>query len=348
MKILFFGELYPEVVHGISISNKTNIEILKKTQNVDLKIIKEKTSIESIGRNSFLKIFRILKQANKIRKETKNARYHFLYLTLSLSTFGLLKTKIILLSVYIKRRTKVVAHLHRGDFEKVYSKSFLNKILIDWCLKNIDTLIVLSLNQKLQTQKILPNQNIRYIENTVFEEANVQDRFQKISNKKFLYISNYIREKGIYDLIGAFNNLDHLKLDCYGEFNKNKDELLNMVKTNIAINGPILSKDKFNKLINSDALILPSYNEGQPVILLEAMLTGTIMLVTKVGLIEELLGEDYPFYIEENSEKSINDCILKFNSYDKKIELSQKLRDRYFKFYSNYIHEKKLLDIFSF
>ena len=45
MKILFVGELYPYVVHGISISNYINCELL--AGEVEIDTIEEKTSLNS-------------------------------------------------------------------------------------------------------------------------------------------------------------------------------------------------------------------------------------------------------------------------------------------------------------
>lgn len=93
-------------------------------------------------------------------------------------------------------------------------------------------------------------------------------------------------------------------------------------------------------------MILPSWNEGQPTIILEAMMMGTIILTTKVGLIGELLGDDYPFYFEPKNKKSLNICINKFVKYDKKEELSKELKKMYFENYSKEIHKEKLLKVF--
>ena len=93
-------------------------------------------------------------------------------------------------------------------------------------------------------------------------------------------------------------------------------------------------------------MILPSWNEGQPTIILEAMMMGTIILTTKVGLIGELLGDDYPFYFEPRDVASLRECISRFIEYKKKEELSNELKKIYFDNYSKKIHKEKLLKVF--
>jgi glycosyltransferase involved in cell wall biosynthesis len=169
---------------------------------------------------------------------------------------------------------------------------------------------------------------------------------KKIDNQNFLYISNYIKEKGIFELLDVFNKLPLLNLECFGEFVNNENEIRKYEKHNIKINRFINGEAKYQKIYESDALILPSWNEGQPTIILEAMMAGTIVLTTKVGLIDELLGDKYPFYFDPKNVDSLKQCIEKFLSYDKKYELSEMLKKEYFNTYSKATHEKKLLKIF--
>ena len=136
-------------------------------------------------------------------------------------------------------------------------------------------------------------------------------------------------------------------LECYGKFVNNKKEILKYASDKIIINEFINEKEKFKKLQSFDCLILPSWNEGQPLIILEAISQGTIVLSTKVGLISEILGEDYPFYFEPNNVESLIGCVKKFIEYEKKDIFSKKLYYLYKNNFSRQKHEEKLLKIFN-
>jgi glycosyltransferase involved in cell wall biosynthesis len=170
-----------------------------------------------------------------------------------------------------------------------------------------------------------------------------------------IYIANYIKTKGIGDLLGAFRQLGDLaegiQLDCYGNFShpEYKSFILDLAKDkrNISINGPITGSDKFERLAASDVFIFPSHNEGMPLVLLEAMSVGLPVITTKVGYVNEILGDDYPFYCLPENEASIISTLQQYMVYPRKEELSQYLKNRYHELFSRESHRKFLLQIFS-
>jgi glycosyltransferase involved in cell wall biosynthesis len=341
-KILFFGELAPNIIHGISLANRLNINLLSKSHDID--VIEEKSYLKEHNKSSGSKIKRIFSYTKEIYKLNKKNRYNFFYTIFSLSTFGSLKTLLVILAYIISGRKQVVLHIHRGDFEVFYNKSIINKFISIIIFKLTSKLIVLSENQKEEFAKYIDARCIYVVENSLIEEYELKKK--DIKNKKFIYISNYIKEKGIYELLEAFKEFDDKYLECFGGFVNNEKEIRSYESSTIKVNGFINGKEKFKKINESDALILPSWNEGQPTIILEAMMMGTIVLTTKVGLIGELLGDDYPFYFEPKDVKSLNECINKFVAYEKKEELSNRLKEVYFEKYCKSIHEEKLLKVF--
>ncbi|MDY0116835.1 MAG: glycosyltransferase family 4 protein [Sulfurimonadaceae bacterium] len=340
-KILFFGELAPNIIHGISLANRLNIDLLSKKYFLD--IVEEKSELKEHNKRTSSKIIKIWSYIKEIYNLNKKKKYDFFYTIFSLSTFGSIKTLFSILSFKMSNKRKVVIHIHRGDFEIFYNKNLLNKYIVKIIFKLIDKLIVLSENQKIQFSEHLDISKIFILENSLIEE------FQMVDGEKeeqFIYISNYIKEKGIFELLEVFSNDKNLSLKCFGGFVNNEDEIRKYESKNIKISSFINGKEKFQEIDKSQALILPSWNEGQPTVILEAMMMGTIVITTKVGLIEELLGEDYPFYFKAKNQKSLKECINRFQRYENKDELSYKLRQIYKSKYSKEIHQQKLLKIF--
>jgi glycosyltransferase involved in cell wall biosynthesis len=345
VNILFFGELYPDVVHGVSIANRLNVDLLSTKTEVDL--IQEKTKVDSIGKVSFDKVKSLLINIWRIWKYSRVKEYDLFYTVLPLSVFGLVKSAMSIYSFRKKGSGKVILHLHRGDFSRFYGHSRLNRFLVLVCFRKTSQLIVLSEEQKKEMASYFPLRLIEVLENSVLEEKEFSPFSSAVSIKnRFVFVSNYIREKGIYDLLVAFGQLDNHVLECFGAFNGNEGDLRSLAGKNIFLNSAIDNKKKFQILKEASAVILPSWNEGQPIIILEAMLLGTPVLTTKVGLIEELLGKDYPFYFDPKNPRSLSSCVAKFTSYSDKESVSIKLKQRYFEFYSNDVHKKKLFRIF--
>ena len=141
---------------------------------------------------------------------------------------------------------------------------------------------------------------------------------------------------------------NEISLVTYGDFSNKelKEKILSYSSASISINGPVSGEKKYEAISQSNCLVLPSWNEGQPIILLEAMSLGIPVIASKVGLIPELLGEEYPFMIEPASRKSLEEVIIRFIHCDDVINISKNLKNRYERQYSKKMHANELHDIF--
>jgi len=347
-RILFFGELPAESIHGISIANSINIEMLESKYFVD-KIV-EHNKFNFHDRFSVRKVFVSILDFVKIASLGIKRRYKYFYLVFSLSSFGCLKTLLAIIVYKIFSRGEVILHIHRGDFFLRFYKGIFNIIFAKIIFKLSDKVIVLSDSQVIEFEKIFKRKFVS-LPNTITCE--IMPEIRSVGNRNFIYISNYLTDKGIYDLLEVFKSVtnegDGVSLKCFGAYpDLNSKEVLKAFASNrIMINGPIVESVKFEELKNADCLILPSWNEGQPVIILEAMSLKTPIIASDVGLIPEMLGQNYPFLTKPRDNNDLKEKILKFIKYNNKEDISDDLYNRYYKFYSRDIHYKKLLTIFS-
>lgn len=113
------------------------------------------------------------------------------------------------------------------------------------------------------------------------------------NNKKitFLLVSRLLKDKGIYEFIEASNNIlknnDKVNFIIIGDLDKNNPSFID--KT--IIDSWIDNKNKFFKkyqqniiehIQNADVVVLPSYREGMPKILIEANAVGRPIITTNV------------------------------------------------------------------
>ena len=346
--ILFFGELPPHSVHGISISNEINVNILKSKHEVT--IVEEFSNLRFHNQGSLTKVLSFIKSYLHFFSELLKKRYDMFYGVIYLSTLGIVKNlSTICLFRLFNRKGSAILHFHRSDFDIFLSKK-LNVFLFRILNKFTSKFILLSDIQYKQSYISIHKKFVLY--NTV-EEKYAQIKHVPRGNHELsiVYIGNYIKEKGIFDLLEAakqYNskNNPNIKLTSYGNISTDavQDILHTYNDINITINGPVTGKKKFELLANADVIILPSYNEGMPLILLEALFVGLPVIISNVGFIEDALGPDYPLYCRVGNIQSIIDCIKSFLTMDRK-SLSTQLKNRYLKFsYSE--HQTNLLRIF--
>lgn len=105
-------------------------------------------------------------------------------------------------------------------------------------------------------------------------------------------------------------------------------------------------QDFVDTLQQFDCLILPSWNEGQPIIILEAMSLSIAVIATRVGDVPNILGNDYKFIAEPANKVSLKNKILKFDNYAHKETVANELHSRYHSKYSNAKFKREVHAIF--
>ncbi|EGQ7944652.1 glycosyltransferase family 4 protein, partial [Vibrio cholerae] len=116
-----------------------------------------------------------------------------------------------------------------------------------------------------------------------------------------LFLGAFIKRKGIYELLSACSMLHHdyhLHLCGSGENNK-VEELINELnlKRKVTLHGWI-GKDKKKELLSScTVMVLPTYNEGLPMTIIESMACEIPVLTTPVGAIPEIIIDGVSGYL---------------------------------------------------
>lgn len=345
--ILFYGELPLSSIHGISTANQINLKILGSVFIIDK--IEESSRLDEHDRITINKILQFIRNNLKIMFKSVSRRYDYFYLVFSLSAFGSFKSLVAIISFRLFNRGKVVLHIHRGDFFTRFYKTLINKFITKLTFSLSDKIIVLSENQKTEFDAFF-KRPFCVLRNTV----EIEDGPNQVSrnNVNFIYISNYILDKGIIDLLEVFTKVaqehEKITLKAFGEFtDKNlADAIMKYNSEHVSINGPISGIVKFEEIRHADCLILPSWTEGQPVVLLEAMSVGTPVIATGVGLIPELLGDNYPYLTVPRDNKSLEKKIIQFIYQGDTKLISEKFINQYKNLYSQKKHSEDLLSIF--
>jgi glycosyltransferase involved in cell wall biosynthesis len=119
---------------------------------------------------------------------------------------------------------------------------------------------------------------------------------------KFLFIGRDDPLKGIDEIFKALKSIKPSCLDFQfiGPITKK------LVRSNIKYHGLIKSrKNVINIMDQCDVLILPSYSEGMPNVILEAMSRGLIIIASNVGAVNILVSSKNGILIENPKHKNI-------------------------------------------
>lgn len=292
------------LVVGSSLMDKGGIvSVMKNIENSCLKESYEFIHIETYITTTTFKKINLFFQAilNFIFKCLKGEGFKVIHIHMSYRGSFYRKAIIILIAHLFNK--KIILHIHGSCFKEFYSSlNSLNKNFCKIILNSVDSVIVLSNSWKdyfsLITEDIT---KIRVIRNCV---SLPKYSPSKKMNKEitFLFLGRMQERKGVYNFLKALieiidKNKDinikvHLAGDGEVEVVK-KIIVENSLEHIVNVHGWIDGTEKQKLLETSDILILPSYNEGLPVALLEGMSYGIPVISTNVGGIPELIKNQY-------------------------------------------------------
>lgn len=232
-----------------------------------------------------------------------------------------LRKYIIFLTARYLFNKKVVYHIHGGEFHIFYKGSgkwvkrmishFLNEADCIFCLSQSWEKFFAS-NFQCRQLKVIPN---------FVDDAIPSKKLIKKHKPIFLFLGKIVKGKGIYDLFDVVKELAETHTSDF-EFwvggNGETEEFRNLIKAHhlqkvIQFKGWISGDDKVSVLQHSSVYVLPSYNEGMPISILEAMSYGLPVIASRVGGIPEMMEDQQSgFLIEAGNKVQLKEAMSRF------------------------------------
>lgn len=189
---------------------------------------------------------------------------------------------------------KIIFHIHGGGFQSFCTKYGKDKVIR--ILNKCDVIVALSQSWKEFFTKELKQTRVVVVDNII----PVPNCFPKQKNTEILnlvFLGLIDKNKGIFDLV-------ELLAEYYDEYkgkiilhiggNGNTAKLTQMtfgIADIVKYHGWVDECEKQQLLSNADIYILPSYHEGLPISILEAMSYKLPVISTNVGGIPEIIED---------------------------------------------------------
>lgn len=206
-------------------------------------------------------------------------------------------------------RRRVVLHVHPDRFVEycARAKPWL-RFLLKRVFRYVEAVIVLSERTRGRLVKLFPETPIFVLSNPVDTAA-----FRcgsRPTGREVLYMGWFIPEKGVYDLLEVIpeaarrapgarfvfcgvHQLERLRAAC------SAPELKSLVD----IKGWVEGEEKVELLSRAAMLVLPSYTEGFPNVVLEAMASCLPVVTTPVGANPEILKQGINGFFHEPGDR---------------------------------------------
>lgn len=225
---------------------------------------------------------------------------------------------------------KIVLHMHGAEFESFFinlnnSKQEYIKNSFNKC----DKIIVLSESRKEKIDFLLQNNKSIVIPNgiSISNLKGLKDDFNNTIGN-FLFLGRIGKRKGAFDLLKACNILKQKKyrfnlfMAGDGEINLANEYIKeNKLEDFVCVKGWVDQTGKIDLLNKTSVLVLPSYNEGLPMAILEAMASKKVIISTFVGGIPEVVSEENGFLIKPGDIDGLVNTMIDCITNKRKVEL---------------------------
>lgn len=175
-----------------------------------------------------------------------------------------------------------------------------------------------------------------YIETTLFDKkivegvqvSSIADKYIYNNNNrvvKLLYLSRVERRKGVFDLLDAFSLLKNSHWEHKIDFSLNicgdglaleeaKKHAASLDLSDVKYSGFIAGDDKIKAFKEAHMFVFPSYSEGMPNAVLEAMGFGLPVISTPVGgLVDFFKNEEHGLVFPIADVNQMYECIKKLS-----------------------------------
>ncbi len=248
----------------------------------------------------------------------------------------------------------IILTVHGSDVFRAKDYWILEKIN-RYVFKNVNKIIAVS-----ETLKIIVNRNIDEPNKTV-EISNGIDLHKftysaaKSREPYILFVGSLIERKGVDTLIRAFAEIAILiptyKLIIIGD-GILREELGNLcmklgVQQKVVFLGHLPPSIVHEWMTKSRVFVLPSREEGQGVVLLEALASGTPCVGSRVGGIPGILSHDVGSLFTPGDPHELGRAVLDIVLTDKWDEISKRARSRIEKEYNIDVIASRILNEYS-
>jgi glycosyltransferase involved in cell wall biosynthesis len=329
-KVLLIGSI-PPPYHGSNICFY-NLLFSKIKEEFDVYHLdtSDHRNLDNLNKLDFINVYIALKNITELIWMLLKVKPSLVYIPPAANFLPYFRDGLFILCTAYFSKAKIIVHLHGGNYfrEEFYDKSnFLIRFFVKWTLKKVDTAIVLGDCLKSIFNGLVEN-TIAIPNGTNFGLNFPTKKSHKQKSEKFLisFLGNLYENKGVLDVLEAsiqvLEKHQNVKFQFAGSWWKEEPETQKKAyqlierynfQEKICFCGIVnnIAKEEFLK--ETDIFVFPSWKEGFPLVIIEAMSAGCPVVTTKgVGAIQEIVVDSVTgLLVDQKKPKQIADAIIK-------------------------------------
>lgn len=336
-KVILVSPL-PPPVGGIASWTESYIKYAEKNDIkchlINSAVVGERVQTGKISYKDEIK--RTKKLHDELKRWSKQEKDTVIHYNASCFTKGLIRDLFVLAGI----KAPIVYQCHCNLDTNINNR--LAKLMFSLVCKMVAVVCVLN-TASVKTAKLYHN-NVFYVPNFI-DKPTLENKYISEHIENVCFVGRVEKRKGIQELLNAAKVLPEIHFNIIGPIEDKNFK--NIYIPNVKFWGSVDNKEIFGVLKEMDVYILPSYSEGFPLGVLEAMSCGVPVIASDVGAIKDMLGEKGGLIIKPKSSDDIISSLNKMKSKEIRKQMSDFNINRVKEFYTIDAVMKQFLNIYS-
>ena len=357
-KVLCIVQL-PPPVHGVSVMNEYVINSVLLNESFVIKAIDLKfgKAIKDLEKFTFTKVYKSFIFGLQIVKNIVVYKPDLIYFTIAPVGFAFYRDAfyVLLMKLFGSR---ILLHLHgkgikRNTTERNFKKNFYRIIFKNTNIICLSKLLSKDIEDVYDDVPFIVPNGIKDQPNSEFKPVPACNAI------RILYLSNFIKNKGILILLNALIILKNQGLSFKASLvgapsnvtNNAIEEIIlkNDLSSIIKIVGPLIGDAKFQAYREADLFVFPTYNDAFPLVTLEAMQFGLPVISTFEGSIPDIVLDDETGILveRENANMLAEKIAVLLKDKTKRMAMGENGRRRFLNNFTVEHFEKNINQVFN-
>lgn len=354
----------PPPYHGVAVAIQTLLNSsLSQRFRIEHLDLADRRGIQHVNRPDWRDVLLFARQWLKLVGMLIRISPMVSYLVVSQSTIGFLRDSLLIWPAYLSG-SHVVLHLHGGNLREWFlGRSWFMKTYVKAVLRRVTRAIVLGESLKRQFDGLIDEERIAVVPNGIDWSSTVVGKNIPRFGPRFriLHLSTLSHLKGALVLLQAVPFVVHQRKDVefvfagpwsHAEDKQWADSFIDQQKlgTYVSFSGQVDGADKKTLFDSVDVFVFPGVQqEGQPLVVIEAMAAGLPVVFTDRGCLRDtVLDGETGLEVPINDPQQLADRILWLLDHPEIIKaMGACARKRYEALYTKERHIERMIEVFS-